>query len=164
MVQEFKVLDNGTVYCPRLTADMQMEDSEWWLQINELNYHYVASNFIHPDDILDEERNDGGDFKQMLSGYSEMIEWNQRYGLKTATISECGAAVQRFSNLSYSQTISGNNMSIQLDGLIDTAYMMLRLNGKRPVSIEGGTYSKIGDNIYILEIDSENVSIKLVDQ
>lgn len=164
MVQEFKVLDNGTVYCPRLTADMQMEDSEWWLQINELNYHYVASNFIHPDDILDEERNDGGDFKQMLSGYSEMIEWNQRYGLKTATISECGASVQRFSNLSYSQTISGNNMSIKLDGLIDTAYMMLRLNGKRPVSIEGGTYSKIGDNIYILEINSENVSIKLVDQ
>ena len=36
--------------------------------------------FIHTDDILDEERSDGGDFSQMLSSYKSMIEWNQKYG------------------------------------------------------------------------------------
>lgn len=164
MVQEFSVLENGTVYCPRLTADMQMEDSEWWTQINELNYHYVESNFIHPDDILDEERSDGGDFSQMLANYTDMIEWNQRYGLCTSTISECGAAVQRYCNINYKQAIHDNIMSIEVDGLIDTAYMMLRLNGKRPVSMEGGNYWKLSENIYILEIDRENVSIKLGNQ
>ena len=164
MVQEFTVLENGTVYCPRLTADMQMEDSEWWLQINELNYHYVESNFIHPDDILDEERSDGGDFSQMLLGYKEMIEWNQRYGLVTSTISECGAAVQRYCNLNYIQTLEGNNMNIEVDGLIDTAYMMLRLNGKKPISMSGGSYTKLSENVYVLKIDKKSVNIKLVDQ
>ena len=164
MVQEFTVLENGTVYCPRLTADMQMEDSEWWLQINELNYHYVESNFIHPDDILDEERSDGGDFSHMLLGYKEMIEWNQRYGLVTSTISECGAAVQRYFNLNYIQTLEGNNMNIEVDGLIDTAYMMLRLNGKKPISMSGGSYTKLSENVYVLKIDKKSVNIKLGDQ
>ena len=164
MVQEFEVLNNGTVYCPRLTADMQMEDSEWWLQINELNYHYVESNFIHPDDILDEERSDGGDFSQMLSSYKSMIEWNQKYGLKTSTISECGAAVQKYCNLNYSQTLDGNDLNIKVDGLIDNAYMMLRLNGKRIVSMKGGTYQKISDDVYVLEINDKDVSVKLVNK
>ena len=164
MVQEFTVLENGTVYCPRLTADMQMEDSEWWLQINELNYHYVESNFIHPDDILDEERSDGGDFSQMLASYKEMIEWNKRHGLRTTTISECGAAVQKYCNINYTQELKGNILSIDVDGLIDTAYMMLRLDGKRPVSMEGGNYKKLSDNVYILEINSETVTVKLVNK
>ena len=158
------MLENGTVYCPRLTADMQMEDSEWWVQINELNYHYVESNFIHPDDILDEERTDGGDFTQMLSGYKEMIEWNQRYGLNTSTISECGAAVQRYYNLNYVQKLEGNHLSIEVEGLIDTAYMMLRLNGKKPVSMTGGSYTKLSENVYVLKIEDKNINIELVDQ
>jgi hypothetical protein len=162
MVQEFEVLENGIVYCPRLTADMQMEDSEWWMQINELNYHYITSNFIHPDDILDEERSDGGDFSQMLSSYKEMIEWNHRYGLRTNTISECGAAVQRYCNLNFSQKYENDKLTIKVDGLIDSAYMMLRLNGKKPTQMEGGSYTKLNDNVYILKIDKENVSLKLV--
>ena len=164
LVQEFDVLDNGTAYCPRLTADMQMEDSEWWVQINELNYHYVESNFIHPDDILDEERNDGGDFAQMLANYRTMIEWNQRYNLRTCTISECGAAVQRYRNLNYTQSFSNDTLKINVNGLIDRAYMMLRLNDKKLISMSGGTYKKLNDNVYVLEIENDNIEIKLVER
>ena len=68
LVQEFSAQENGVVFVPRLTADMQMEDSEWWTQINALNFQFVESNYIHPDDILDEERNDGGDFGKAIPG------------------------------------------------------------------------------------------------
>jgi hypothetical protein len=163
-IQEYEVLDNGVVLCPRLTADMQMEDSEWWTQINELNFHYVESNFIHPDDILDEERSDGGDFNQMLSGYCDMIEWNQSQGLRETTISECGASVQRYCNLTYEQTLTDDELMISVDGLIDTAYMMLRTNDKRPVSVTGATLQEISADVYILEITDSNIVVKLVDK
>lgn len=163
LVQEYEVLENGCVFCPRLTADMQMEDSEWWTQINELNFHYVASNFIHPDDILDEERSDGGDFNQMLEGYVNMIEWNNRQQLRNTTISECGAAVQRYGNLNYRQEVTGDQLKISVNGLIDTAYMMLRTNGKRPVDVNGGKITMLSDDVYILEIENETVTVKLVD-
>lgn len=163
-IQEFEVLDNGVVFCPRLTADMQMEDSEWWVQINELNYHYIESNFIHPDDILDEDRSDGGDFKQMLEGYTNMINWNKRMGLRDTTISECGGSVQRYANINYSQIIDENSITLNIDGLIDTAYMMIRTNGKRIVSIDGGTINPLNDDIGILTVESPTVIIKTVDK
>jgi hypothetical protein len=91
-----------------------------------------------------------------------MIEWNQRYGLRTGTISECAAAVQRYCNLNYTQTYEEDTLHIEVDGLIDTAYMMLRLNGKEPIQMEGGTYTKLSENVYILEISDKNITIKLV--
>lgn len=163
-IQEYSVLENGAVYCPRLTADMQMEDSEWWTQINELNFHYVESNFIHPDDLMDEDRSDGGDFSQMLAGYEDMIAWNTAQGLRATTISEAGAAVQRYANLSISQKMEGNILTVNATGLIDEAYMMLRTNGKRPTSISSGTITALSDDIYIVKICEETVTITLVDK
>lgn len=164
LLQEFEVLPNGVVFCPRLTADMQMEDSEWWTQLNELNYHYVESNFIHPDDILDEQRSDGGDFEQMLAGYTQMIEWNQSMGLRDTTISECGGAVQRYCNLNYSQTYQDHVMTIKTDGLIDSAFMMIRTNGEKIVSVDGGEINELGEGVYILEVTKPEVTIKTVDR
>ena len=164
MVQEYEVLENGVVNCPRLTADMQMAESEWWTALNELNFHFVESNFIHPDDILDEHRSHGGDFHEMLESYRKMIEWNQKQGIRTCTISEAGGAVQRFSNLSVNQKFKDNKLSIRVRGLIDEAALMVRTNGKVPYKVTGGSLEKLTDSIYILTINSEKITIKLKDR
>jgi hypothetical protein len=64
--------------------------------------------------------------------------------------------------LNFSQKYENDKLTIKVDGLIDSAYMMLRLNGKKPTQMEGGSYTKLNDNVYILKIDKENVSLKLV--
>lgn len=158
LVQEFSVLKNNVVLVPRLTADMQMESSEWWLQVNEMNYHYYESNFIHPDDILDEERSDGGDFTAMVEAYESMVQWNQKYGLRTATISEAAGAVQRYCNLSVSQELDDGGVSLHIDGLIDEAYLMLRTK-ETPVSISSGEITKIDDGCYLLHVKEPNFRV-----
>ena len=163
MVQEFEALDKGVVYVPRLTADMQMEDSEWWLQINELNYHYYESNFIHPDDILDEDRSDGGDFASMLTGYEKMVEWNINHGLRSRTISDAAGAVQRYCNLSLTQEMMKNGIRIHIEGLIDEAYLLLRLNKHKPSNMTGGSYSSVDEDCYLLTIDSSDVIVEWED-
>lgn len=159
LVQEFEVLENNVVQVPRLTADMQMEDSEWWLQVNELNYHYYESNFIHPDDILDEERSDGGDLNAMLESYEQMIAWNQSYALRTSTISEAAGAVQRYVNLSVSQYLEPDGLQLHIDGLIDSAWLMLRTD-RIPAEATGCTVTRIDDDVYILEVMQDDVHIQ----
>ena len=159
MVQEFTVLDQDVVQLPRLTADMQMEDSEWWLQINELNYHYYESNFIHPDDILDEERTDGGDFQMMLDSYEDMVKWNQAHHLRTCTTSEAAGAVQRYCLASVSQQQETNGMRIHVDNLVDTVWLMLRTN-RTPASSVGCTFTRIDEGCYVLEVTEADVQIK----
>lgn len=159
LVQEFSVLDNDVVQVPRLTADMQMEDSEWWLQVNELNFHYYESNFIHPDDILDEERSDGGDFDAMLDSYEKMVIWNQQYDLRTSTVSEAAGAVQRYVNLSVSQYSEPDGLRLQVDGLIDSAWLMLRTR-KIPASATGCTITRIDEGVYVLHVTDRDVRIQ----
>lgn len=159
LVQEFAVLENDVVQVPRLTADMQMEDSEWWLQVNELNYHYYESNFIHPDDILDEERSDGGDLNAMLESYEQMILWNQRHALRTSTISDAAGAVQRYVNLSVSQYPEADGLRLRIHGLIDRTWLMLRTD-RTPVDAVGCTVTRIDDGVYILEVTQDEVHIQ----
>lgn len=159
MVQEFAVLDEDVVQVPRLTADMQMEDSEWWLQINELNYHYYESNFIHPDDILDEERTDGGDFATMLESYEQMVQWNKAHHLRTCTISEAAGAVQRYCLASVSQEQDATGMRIHVDNLVDTVWLMLRTD-RTPRSAHGCKFTKVDEGCYVLEMTEANAQIK----
>ena len=159
MVQEFAVLDEDVVQLPRLTADMQMEDSEWWLQINELNYHFYESNFIHPDDILDEERTDGGDFVSMLASYEQMVQWNKAHHLRTCTVSEAAGAVQRYCLASVSQEQDAEELRIHVDNLVDSVWLMLRTD-RTPRSTDGCNVIRIDDGCYVLEVSKENVQIK----
>ena len=159
LVQEFSVLENDVVQVPRLTADMQMESSEWWLQVNELNYHYYESNYIHPDDILDEERTDGGDFSAMVSAYERTVQWNQACGLRTTTISEAAGAVQRYCNLSVSQSLDRTGITIHLEGLIDEAYLMLRTK-KEPAGISAGELIRIDDGCYLIRTEESDFRVE----
>ena len=159
LVQEFSVLENDIVLVPRLTADMQMESSEWWLQVNELNYHYYESNYIHPDDRLDEERSDGGDFSAMLAAYENMVLWNQQYGLKTTTISEAAGSVQRYCNLSVSQSNDTDGVTIHLEGLIDEAYLMLRTK-EIPENISGGELTRIDEDCYLIRAELSDIRVE----
>lgn len=162
MVQEYEALDNGVVLVPRLTADMQMEDSEWWTQLNALNFQFVESNYIHPDDILDEERNDGGDFNAMLAGYERMVAWNQAHGLRARTISQAGGAVQRYCNLSVEKEEDEAGLTLHLSGLIDTGSLLIRLRetGRVPECTEGGTLTMVDDGLWLLEADADLVRIE----
>ena len=163
LIEEFEVLEDNVVLVPRLTADMQMEDSEWWLQINELNYHYFESNYIHPDDILDEERNDGGDFKAMLNGYEQMVAWNCGHGLTASTISQAAGAVQRYCLLSVSQVPSNDRLDIHVSGLVDEGYLMLRCR-KNVKSISGAQINEIDDGCYVIRTEEQDIYIEWEDK
>ena len=158
LVQEFAVLEDDVVLVPRLTADMQMESSEWWLQVNEMNYHYYESNYIHPDDILDEERSDGGDFAAMVAAYERMVQWNQQYGLRTTTISEAAGAVQRYCNLSVSQELDSDGVSLHIDGIIDEAYLILRTK-EVPAGISSGEISRIDEGCYLIHVNEPDCRV-----
>ena len=162
MIQEYEAWDNGVVLVPRLTADMQMEDSEWWTQLNAMNFHFVESNYIHPDDILDEERNDGGDFSSMLEGYEHMVAWNQAHHLRPLTISQAAGAVQRYCNLQVSRSEDADGLTLRLNGRIDTGYLLLRVRDvdRLPVCRSGGQLTKIDEGLWLLEADADLVRIE----
>ena len=53
---EFSVSEGGVISLPRTVSGYELDSYMRWCMLNELGFHYVNSHFLHPDDVLDDER------------------------------------------------------------------------------------------------------------
>ncbi len=56
LMQEFEVADDGIVEQPRIISGAILDDYMQMAALSELNMHFVNTHFMHPDDLLDEDR------------------------------------------------------------------------------------------------------------
>ena len=164
MVQEFEAKENGIVYVPRTDSgmDISMDANSDFLLYNELTYHYVHSNFFHPDDVLDPDRGAGQGFETLYTKFEELIKILNSTGIRNTTVAEGGAAVQRYQLTSCNQEYDNGKIILTVSGIYDEVYYMLHLNNQTAIkNIEGAQYKKISDNYYLLEITQEHVVIEM---
>ena len=159
--QEFDVLDNGTVNFPRLYSKMEISNESEFVLINELAYHYVFSHFMHPDDILDEERRSEEGFEYMTNKYIELIDFVNKSKIRNTTVSEAAGAVERYQVNSVNREYNDNKLVLKISGIYDEVYYFLKTNGKTIKNITGCDYEEISENYYLLTIDSNKVEIEM---
>lgn len=164
MVQEFEAIENGIVYVPRTDSgmDISMDIQSDFLLYNELSYHYVHSNFFHPDDVLDVDRGAAEGFETLCQKFEELVKILNASGIRNTTVTEGGAAVQRYDLTSCEQKFDDGTLEIKVNGIKDEAYYFVRLNnGEKIKNIEGAEYQKINDNYYLLKIKQKDVVIEM---
>ena len=164
MVQEFEAKENGIVYVPRTDSgmDISMDVNSDFLMYNELTYHYVHSNFFHPDDVLDSSRGADQGFETLYTKFEELIKILNSTGIRNTTVAEGGAAVQRYQLTSCKQEYDNEKLILNVSGIYDEVYYMLHLNDETTIkNVEGAEYKKISDNYYLLEITQEHVVIEM---
>lgn len=95
-VQEFVMASDGIAEFPRMTAGMLQSEYEDFVQVNAAGLYGVFSHFIHPDDILDEERGGGKAWQELLDAFCEKVELiNDRYaGMRALSASEAADALK----------------------------------------------------------------------
>ena len=164
MVQEFEAKENGIVYVPRTDAgmDISIDLQSDFLMYNELSYHYVHSNFFHPDDVIDPERGAEQGFATLYTKFEELVKFLNSIGIRNTTVAEGGAAVQRYQLTSCKQEYEDGNLIIDVNGIYDKVYYMVHLNDETSIkNIEGAQYKKINESYYLLEITQNNVVIEM---
>ena len=164
MVEEFEAKQDGIVYVPRTDSGMDIEIGEQsdFLLYNELSYHYVHSNFFHPDDITDKSRGADEGFETLFTKYENMVKLLNSSGIRNTTVAEGGAAVQRYSLTSCEQNFEDGTLELEVNGIKDEVYYFVRLNnGEKIKNIEGAEYQKINDNYYLLKITQKDVVIEM---
>lgn len=164
MVQEFEAIENGIVYVPRTDSgmDISMDIQSDFLLYNELSYHYVHSNFFHPDDVLDVDRGAAEGFETLCQKFEELVKILNASGIRNTTVTEGGAAVQRYDLTSCEQKFDDGTLELEVNGIKDEVYYFVRLNnGEKIKNIEGAEYQKINDNYYLLKIKQKDVVIEM---
>ncbi len=160
--QEFCVSDDGIVELPRVISGTQIDQYMYWAAFNELNFHYVNSHFMHPDDPLDVDRGAAKGWNAMLDELERYIGWlyDVAPNLRNQTASEGSKAVQRYDVLTVDREYTDGVYTLSLQGFVDEAYCMVRLSGV-PHGVTGGSLEQLGSDLYLLRATAPEVSISV---
>lgn len=159
--QEFGIGEDGIVNMPRITSDCKISDYMRLAIFSELNYHMANLHFIHPDDALDIDRGRDLGWNTMREEFIKYLDqvYNSMPLIRNRTASEAAGAVQRYSHLTVQRTLSGNSLTLKLDGFYDEAYLMVRLNDDGTPTVTGGELEHVTGNLYLLHATSADIVI-----
>ncbi len=161
--QDFKVAEDGIIETPRIISGCQVDDYMQIAAFSELNLHYVNSHFLHPDDLLDEDRGAELGWEVLKKDFESYLEWlyTSAPAIRNLTGSEMAAAVQRFYYVDYESQKKEKELEIHVSGLADEAWFMIRINEGKPAKISGGELCEAGENLYLLEAQGDQVIISI---
>ena len=161
-VQEFEVAEDKIVEQPRIISGAIIDDYMQMAALSELNMHFVNTHFMHPDDLLDEDRGAALGWEKLKQRLDEYMTWMNEAApaLRNLTGSELSGAIERYSVLTVEKEITDNEVHLHLGDFYDQAYLMVRLNKGNPLHVTGGKLTQAAGNLYLLSAEQENVTIE----
>lgn len=161
-VQEFEVAEDGIVEQPRIISGAIIDDYMQMAALSELNMHFVNTHFMHPDDLLDEDRGAALGWEKLKQRLDEYMTWMNEAApaLRNLTGSELSGAIERYGALTVEKDITDSEVHLHLGNFYDQAYLMVRMNKGTPVRVTGGDLTQAAGNLYLLSADQEDVYIE----
>lgn len=161
-VQEFEVAEDGIVEQPRITSGAIVDDYMKMAALSELNMHFVNTHFLHPDDLLDEDRGAKLGWEKLKSNLNNYMEWldESAPSLRKMTGSELSGAIQRYGAVTFTKEVTEKEIRLTLENFYDKAYFMVRINEGTPGNVSGGALTHLTGNLYLLEADEATVTIE----
>ena len=161
-VQEFEVAKDGIVEQPRIISGAIIDNYMKMAALSELNMHFVNSHFIHPDDLLDEDRGAALGWEKMKGNLADYMDWlvDSAPSLRQLTGSELSGAIQRYGAVTFTKTVTERSIELELKNFYDEAYFMVRINEGTPGEISGGKLTHLTGNLYLLQAKEPTVTIE----
>ena len=161
-VQEFEVAEDGIVEQPRIISGAIIDSYMKMAALSELNMHFVNSHFIHPDDLLDEDRGAALGWEKLKGNLSDYMDWldDSAPSLRQLTGSELSGAIQRYGAVTFTKTVTDQAIRLELDNFYDEVYFMVRINEGTPGEVSGGKLTHLTGNLYLLKAKEPTVIIE----
>lgn len=160
--QEFSKGVDGIYNFPRYSSGYDYEEFDRWMVYNGITINGVFSHFIHPDDILDPERNHGlsweglkKDFTKLMSEVYDNFKW-----LKSDTISQGVGSLNEYLTTKSAFSYKENSIKGSLEYSGKNDYFILRTDKPITKSI-GCSYEKIDDELYLIHSTETDFEIIL---
>lgn len=153
---------DGVIYFPRISAASILNDREKSIMASAMSEYGVVCYFIHPDDVIDRDRNLGLDWSGLrgeIEGLYKFVDERYPY-LEYMTITEAANNLLDWQNVSYDLSYGTNSITITRNDKADSLSFILRTQ-KKVVDGEGYTYEVAGKNSYFVKVNAKTVKINL---
>ncbi|MBF8969612.1 DUF2194 domain-containing protein [Streptococcus sp. NLN76] len=160
--QEFDLGSDGLLNLPRLVSGMDWDDFDRLAVFSELNTHLVHSQFIHPDDVLDNRRSHGKTWEELLESYRSSMKGLQKAvpDLDFVGAGRFADKVGAFLNVTLQVEEGSDFLELKLDHVQGNSSFLFRQNKGRNLRVTGGKIKRLAKRLYLLETDEEKVRIE----
>jgi hypothetical protein len=160
--QEFEEAADGIIELPRVIAGYDITDYMEWAAINELGFHLINSHFVHPDDVLNDDRGAQKGWETLRTQFESYVEWLYQTlpQIRNMTAKEAAMALQRYDRVQINSSFDGQFYQMELSNFYDEAWFMLHTQ-KTPANIAGGTISQISENVYLVKAEKSEITIQV---
>jgi len=161
-VQEFEVSSDGIIELPRITSGYFDTPYNKWLEANAVTSIGVFSHFLHPDDLLDEERSLNQNWKKLHEDFDDMLaRLKDTYPwLRSITSTEAGLDMARVLQTKIQVKHEANGLKV--DTTADSFPQHYILRTERKIGVQGNCQvRKIDDNTYLVTANDANFTIGL---
>ena len=146
----------GVYDLPRYSNGQVWRDEDMWTIYNYIACYGLFSHFIHPDDLMDAERSNNGNWQDLYDGMDKIVgDVSRKFPfLRGMTAREFVTERFRTAKIQVRSHREGNVIQIEYVGGDGPLYHYLRLNdGKKIKAVENGSWQPIGDSktLYLLE-------------
>jgi hypothetical protein len=160
--QEFEIAQDGIIELPRLTSGYAETPDVRWVIANGITMHGIFSHFIHPDDLLDEQRSGDRSWEQLYREFSGMVSRLETEYPWLRPMTSAKAAAEVGGVLSGGLEIVRENGAIRgkIDSFHGPQYFILRTT--KPIkAVSGCKTQKLDDGAYLITAAKATFEIAL---
>ncbi|MER2071090.1 MAG: DUF2194 domain-containing protein, partial [Psychrobacillus sp.] len=161
-VQEFEVADDGIIEMPRATSGYYEKVYDRWAEANTMTGVGVFSHFVHPDDVISEDRSNNMGWEQNYELFNEYMSRVQHTYPWVRALPATEAALDMAKNI-YSH-VTWNHSDSGIEGQVTNyrseTFYVLRTTSKIE-SLTNCTVLIIDENTYLVTAKAANFKIEL---
>lgn len=152
---------------PRFSSGFSKDEEKMWNIYNALAMYGYFSHFVHPDDILSEDRGYGKDWEQLLREFEGILgDLNENLPYLEPTLNY--QLLEKYLNIENIKIYSerkGDQIEIEVKNFTSPFNIFFRLKDSKIADVSSKKYKVLGEykdnTLYQIEIDRENFVIEL---
>ena len=167
LYQEFgKDPDVEGVYdFPRISSGYDYSSDVMWDIYSGIAHYGIVTHFIHPDDILDEERSAGKTWEEIEKGLDSIFAdiYRRFPNMRGMTNKQALEEYVKNENLKAYVEYGEGYIRISHENMSPSAYHVIKVKDGKIKSVDGGKYSVLDRTrgLYVVEATSADVYIKI---
>ncbi|MED1568637.1 DUF2194 domain-containing protein [Bacillus paramycoides] len=160
-IQEYEV-NKQFIELPRLTSDYHYTDVNKWTIANSATMFGSFSHFIHPDDLLDPDRNKGDHWGELYKQFSQMMsDVKSNYPwMKAQTASESADAMKNYEGSKVYINQTQDKINVYINSFAGELDFLLR-SDKTIKSTKGCKVEKVSNDRYLVHANANKLEIQL---
>jgi len=161
-VQEFEIAEDGVIEMPRITSGYFDKNYNIWFEANTITSLGIFSHFIHPDDLLDNDRNHEQQWKDLYKDFEFLLDRLQTTypWLRSITSTEAAVDVANLLLSDMKVEQDANHVKVNTTSEASNQYFIFRTD-KKIGKLENCSVKKIDTNVYLVTAFKNDFSIGL---